>query len=513
MEYKSLIIGHITMDTNVECTGETTHCAGGAVLYSSAAAYGMGHNVAALTKVATNDMDRLQDFTLPSENVFVIRSKKSTDMYNKYLTPDKERRESVSTSQGDPFTMTDIPNIRVNIYHLAGLLNGDFDISMIKGLSKRGKLAVDMQSFLRYRSAVDGKMYFQDWEHKKQLFRYIDFLKVDAYEAEILTGKTDRKEAAELLYAWGAREILITHNQEVMVFDGERFYCCPIKARSLVGRTGRGDTTFAIYINERLSNNICKSLLTATAAVSYKMEKAGVFSGTREDVEQYIKDFYSLGSYFTMVTAHGGSLKTERNSQKYFDTIKDYNVDIIEVDIQKKGKKLYLNHMPKLFNVKKCLPLSYAFEFIKAHNFKINCDVKRKGIVKDVLKLAKQMDVLDRIIFTGSVSRRDFPHLKEGMAYLNRGFFKFIKINAKNMQKIKDKIESYNNPRIVGVNFRYTLLTDEILAECERIKLPVSTFTVDSTKQLKMLCNATFLDNITTNKPDEAMEIIKGVNL
>lgn len=513
MEYKSLIIGHITMDTNVECTGETTHYAGGAVLYSSAAAYGMGHKVAALTKVAAKDMDRVLSFTLPKENLFVIRCKQSTDMYNKYLTADKERRESISTCQGDPFTMTDIPNIKVKIYHLAGLLNGDFDINMIKGLSKRGKLAVDMQSFLRYRNDVDGKMYFADWEHKKQLFRYIDFLKVDAYEAEILTGKTDRREAAELLYAWGAREILITHNTEVLVFDGERFYCCPIKARSLVGRTGRGDTTFAIYINERLSNNICKSLLTATAAVSYKMERSGVFDGTRADVEQYIKDFYSLGSYFTMVTAHGGSLDTERNSQKYFDTIKDYNVDIIEVDIQKKGKLLYLNHMPKLFNAKKCLPLSYAFEFIAKHNFKINCDVKRKGIVKDVLKLAKERGVLDRIIFTGSVSKRDIPHLNAGMAYLNRWFFKTVTIKAKNMQKIKSKIASYNNPRVVGVNLRYTLLTDDILAECEKINLPVSTFTVDSTKQLKELCNATFLDNITTNKPDEAMEIIKGVNI
>lgn len=513
MEYKSLIIGHITMDTNVDYTGDVTNCEGGAVLYSSAAAHGLGHKVAVLTKVATKDMDRLKAFTVPREDIFCIRSKKSTDMYNKYLSADKELRESVSSSQGDGFTITDVPNIKVKIYHFAGLLYGDYDINMIKSLSRRGKIAVDVQGFLRHRSEVDGTMYFEDWQDKKDIFKYIDFLKTDAYEAEILTGLTDRREAAEVMYAWGAKEIMITHNTEVLIYDGDKFYACPIKARSLVGRTGRGDTTFAAYINERLTNCICKALLTATATVSYKMEKLGVFDGTRADVERYIAEVYNLGCYYTMVTAHAGSLNTSRNSLKYFDTIKDYKVDIIEVDIQKKGDLLYLNHLPKLFNAKKCVPLSYAFEFIAKYNFKINCDLKRKYIVKDVIALATKMNVLDKLIFTGSVSPRDIKHLTAGMAYLNRRYFRHIKINASNMQQVKDKILAFNNPRVIGINFKYTFLSDEILAECERINLPVSTFTVDSVAHIKNLCNSTFLDNITTNKPDEALEIIKGEDL
>lgn len=513
MEYKSLIIGHITMDRNVDYNGDITTCEGGAVLYSSAAAYGMGHRVAVLTKVAPRDIGRLKAFTLPKEDIFCIKSKKSTDMYNRYLSSDKELRESISPSQGDAFTLTDIPTKKVKIYHFAGLLYGDYDTNMIKSLSRRGKVAVDVQGFLRHRNLVDGTMYFEDWKEKKDVFKYIDFLKTDAYEAEILTGLTDRREAAEMLYAWGAKEILITHNTEVLVYDGNKFYTCPIKARSLVGRTGRGDTTFAVYINERLNNCICRALLTATAAVSYKMEKMGVFDGDRAAVEKYIEDFYSLGSYYTMVTAHGGSLNTSRNSLKYFETIKDYKVDIIEVDIQKRGKLLYLNHTPRIINAGKCVPLSYAFEFIKQHNFKINCDLKRRWIVKDVIALAKKMGVEDRLIFTGSVSPKDIKHLTAGIAYLNKKYFKHIKITVPNMQKIKDKITKYNNPRVIGINFRYNFLTDEILAECERINLPVSAFTVDKVDHMKSLCNNTFLDNITTNKPDEALEIIKGANL
>ena len=135
-------------------------------------------------------------------------------------------------------------------------------------------------------------MVYRDWAVKKELLPYVRFLKTDAAEAEILTGLTDRAEAAKVLYGWGAQEILITHNTEVLVYDGKEVYTCPIKARNLSGRTGRGDTTFAGYINERLTQDIPTALRTATALVSLKMETPGPYMGTRADVEAYIREFY-----------------------------------------------------------------------------------------------------------------------------------------------------------------------------------------------------------------------------
>ena len=61
------------------------------------------------------------------------------------------------------------------------------------------------------------------------------------------------------------------HNTEVLVYDGREIYTCPIRARNLSGRTGRGDTTFAGYINERLTADIPTALRFATALVSLKM--------------------------------------------------------------------------------------------------------------------------------------------------------------------------------------------------------------------------------------------------
>ena len=105
-----------------------------------------------------------------------------------------------------------------------------------------------------------------------------------------MTGLTNRKEAAKLPHQWGAKEIMITYNSEVLIYNGKDFYSCPIRTGNLSGRTGRGDTTFAAYINERLSKDIKESLLTAT--VSLKMETPGPLRASREDVDKYIAEFY-----------------------------------------------------------------------------------------------------------------------------------------------------------------------------------------------------------------------------
>ena len=50
--------------------------------------------------------------------------------------------------------------------------------------------------------------------------------------------------------------------------------------------------TFAGYINEWLTADIPTVLRSATALVPLKMETPGPFSGTRGDVEAYLKEFY-----------------------------------------------------------------------------------------------------------------------------------------------------------------------------------------------------------------------------
>ena len=292
--YESIIIGHVTMDHDTDYLGNETFAIGGAVIYSSASAYALGHKVAAVTKINPADSERLKYFTVPKEDLYCIESESSCTLENQYFTADKERRKCSWVSVGTPFTIADIPEgIDADIYHFAGLLYGDFSNEMIVEASKLGKVAVDVQALLRHPNMEDHTMYFEDWKEKKEILPYIDFLKTDAAEAEILTGLTDRYEAAKLLYSWGAKEVIITHNTEVIVYDGKDFCSVPIRARNLSGRTGRGDTTFAAYMTERLTHSIKDSLLYATATVSNKMEIPGPYKATRADVEKYIDEFYS----------------------------------------------------------------------------------------------------------------------------------------------------------------------------------------------------------------------------
>lgn len=136
-------------------------------------------------------------------------------------------------------------------------------------------------------------MFFRDWCDKMEYLKYFDFLKTDAAEAEILTGTNNRHTAAKMLYEWGAKEILISHNSEILVYNGESYYTCPVKARNLSGRTGRGDTTFGAYLAKRvLGASIEEALLFATAAISLKMESPGPLLGEAENVERYIEMFY-----------------------------------------------------------------------------------------------------------------------------------------------------------------------------------------------------------------------------
>ena len=291
-KYDTLTIGHISLDYNIDYQDNQIIEVGGAVIYSSAAAYAGGYKVAVVTKVAPQDKDRLSAFVIDKDDIYYIPSSESTSIRNKYHTADKERRTCTCIGQGDSFKIEDIKDFDTNIYHFAGLIYGDFDGEIIKWASKRGKVAVDVQALLRHANRETGEMYFEDWAEKKEILPYIDYLKTDAAEAEILTGLQDRKEAAKLLHSWGAKEVVITHNTEVLAYDGNNFYTCPIRARNLSGRSGRGDTTFAAYITERQQENMEKALLWATATVSTKMEAPGPYKGKREDIVEYIHLMY-----------------------------------------------------------------------------------------------------------------------------------------------------------------------------------------------------------------------------
>ncbi len=290
-KYDTFIMGHISIDKNIY-QGESVKEIGGAVVHSSCTSYAIGYKTGILTKLYFQDKNCLEAFTIPEEDIFALNSKNTTSIRNIYHSADRERRTCTALSIADPFTIEDIPNnIDSRIYHFAGLISGEFDNEMIKFLHNKGKIALDVQGFLRT-VGKNKEMVFKDWKEKKEYLPYIDYLKTDVAEAEIMTGTKDRKKAAEMLFDWGAKEIMITYGKEVMIYNGKKYYTYPLKPQNLSGRTGRGDTCFSTYITERLDKDIEDALLFASALVSLKMERPGPFKGNRDEVEEYIKKYY-----------------------------------------------------------------------------------------------------------------------------------------------------------------------------------------------------------------------------
>lgn len=290
-QYDVMVVGPVSLDQNIDYEGHERREVGGAVVASGFAAAGSGVKTAIFCKFSQEDVNLEERFDGISADLYWAASEATCSIRNQYFTADKERRQCTSLGVCDPFRFEELPQVKTDVYHFAGLVYGDFDGEILEKAAQKGKVALDVQCMLRH-VEDDKTMGFHDWTEKEKYLPMIHYLKTDAAEAEIMTGLQDRAEAARLFHKMGAKEILITHNTEVLAYDGENMYTCPIKARNLSGRTGRGDTAFAGYIAARQEKSVEEALLYCTALVSLKMETPGPFRGTRQDVLRYMREFY-----------------------------------------------------------------------------------------------------------------------------------------------------------------------------------------------------------------------------
>lgn len=278
------MLGHISQDVLIDHQNVRQDIVGGAVVYSSFAAGSAGKRVKIITKLADKDLHILKNLQHPLVDWDVLPSKQSTSIKNIYFTADKERREVILLSQADPFVLEEV-QAEASIYHLAGLFGGEIPDSLVLPLAKRGKVALDAQGVLRCLDEQKN-LVFRDWGRKQELLPYITYFKTDAAEAKILTGLDDREKAARLLYSWGAQEVMLTHNTEVMACHQGNIHTAPFTNSNNSGRTGRGDTAFAAYLAWRQDHDAAESTRFAAALCSLKMEKPGVFRGTLDEVHK-----------------------------------------------------------------------------------------------------------------------------------------------------------------------------------------------------------------------------------
>lgn len=80
-------------------------------------------------------------------------------------------------AKADPFTVEKLRNVNAHIFHLGTLLADDFGLDVIKDLSKRGMVAIDVQGYLR---KVEGEQVVAvDYKDKLEALPYITVLKAN----------------------------------------------------------------------------------------------------------------------------------------------------------------------------------------------------------------------------------------------------------------------------------------------------------------------------------------------
>ena len=278
-------IGHITLD-KIVTPKQTIYMPGGTSYYYS---HGMSHlkdfkHYKLVTSLAESEMKAVEDIRAKGIEVQVIPSRKTVYFENVYGENQNNRTQRV-LAKADPFTIEGLQQVEANIYHLGSLLSDDFSLEVIKYLSTKGRLSVDAQGYLR---EVRGeKVYAVDWEDKIEALKYIDILKVNEHEMEVLTGYSVPELAALTLAEWGVKEVLITLGSlGSLIYAENKFHHIPAyPPKEIVDATGCGDTYMAGYLYMRNKGASYEEAGCFAAAMStLKLEHSGPFSGSEEDV-------------------------------------------------------------------------------------------------------------------------------------------------------------------------------------------------------------------------------------
>jgi len=273
------------LDEVIPFGGSPRVAPGSAVLCGALAAACIGTSVAVVTRMAPKDEEILEPMRQAGIAVRVIPADITTYMRVVHPSADVDDRQMFQLANAGRFTASEIPAMDVRQVHLAGITDQEFDLEFVRGMKARGYfLSADMQSFVRQVDPVTRRISFADVVDKAEIASLLDMVKLDVVEARVLTGTDDLERAAVAFEDWGCPETVITRADGVLARVNGKTYWEPFSNRSVVGRTGRGDTTFAAYMARRLGHDPGPSLRFAAALVSLKMEKAGPFDGTLADV-------------------------------------------------------------------------------------------------------------------------------------------------------------------------------------------------------------------------------------
>jgi len=292
-QFDIAFLGQYTKDTII-AKSETRIVDGGAYFYGSAAAAALGLKVAAITRLAASDFASFRFLLERGVTVKAIPTEKSTCLQLLYPSDNPDERVLSVTSVAEPFEPADVASIIAPVWSIGASIRGEVSLDVLKAIKAKGaRIGLDAQGFVRV--VRDGMLaYDREWPEKAEVLSLVDVFKADVVEAEILTGTRDLRQAARELAGFGVAELVLTHADGVVVYAGGSFHEAPFKPKSLVGRSGRGDTCLASYLAVRITMPPDEATFWSAALTSLKMEALGPFAGTQADIEAALHERYGL---------------------------------------------------------------------------------------------------------------------------------------------------------------------------------------------------------------------------
>jgi sugar/nucleoside kinase (ribokinase family) len=291
-EYDLATVGNYTKDTIVTQAG-TRHVDGGGYSYAAHAACLAGIRVAAITRLAEEDMGVTAPLTARGVDVFAHVSPSSTLMRLEYPTANVDERILTVAAVADPIAHEHVSGVAARAFLVSASVRGEVPLEVLERLRERAELiALDVQGYVRVVTDM-GRLAYEAWPEQAAVLALVDVLKTDAVEAEFLTGQTDLRAAADALAAFGPREIVLTHKDGLLVRADGRVFEAPFLPRPLRGRSGRGDTCVGSYVSRRLSTDAAQATRWAAAVTTLKLEAEGPVRGTTADVTALLSKRYA----------------------------------------------------------------------------------------------------------------------------------------------------------------------------------------------------------------------------
>lgn len=188
--------------------------------------------------------------------------------------------------------------------------------------------------------------------------------------------------------------------------------------------------------------------------------------------------------------------KIDRTSNKE-GLVKDYTLDEL--------KKFNFNNGNEEYSYVQIPTLKEVYELLKPYNMKINVELKTgiffyDGIEEKVLKLAKEMDMEDRIIYS-SFNHYSVMKIKEleskaetGLLYAD-GWINVVEY-AENL-----KVNALH-PALYNVQY------DGLIEKCRKSGIKLHVWTVNGEEEMKKLVESG-IEAIITNYPDKAIKVIE----